>query len=214
MEKFIYIMKGMARYILYLILGNRRFRAFDSFPFNPNQPMPEWAPQIMAKCCEALEKNNIRYRLADGTILGLYRQGGFIVHDNDIDVDILDFQNIKLLQASMKRLGMRLGRKAVYEKQVQQLAYYSKENVIFDMIFWYSNGDKICNYSEKGYKRTQPKKYFIDLDNIKYGGRPYPMPSHIEEWLVFRYGEDWQIPKTCKDDWKKECFDLNKIRGI
>jgi hypothetical protein len=211
MDKLEYIAKGIVKYILFLMSVNKDFRAFHHFPFNPNDPMPDGAVKVMAVCCEALEQINATHRLTDGTILGLYRQGAFIPHDNDIDIDILDFKDMDLLQASMKRLGMKLGRKAVYKKQVHQLAYYSSNHIVFDMIFWYSEGEQIVNYSEEGYKRTQPKKYFTDLDSIKYGEKTYPMPSHIEEWLVLRYGEDWRTPKTYKDDWKKECYDLDKL---
>ena len=206
-----HIAKGIIKWVLYLIMKNQDFRAFHHFPFNFNSPIPDGASEVMSMCCSALEKLNVNYRLTDGTILGLYRQGAFIPHDNDIDVDILDFGAMDLLRTSMKNLGMKLGRKAVYKRQVHQLTYYSSNQVVFDMIFWYSIGNQIVNYSEEGYKRIQPKQYFTDLDSIKYDEKSYPMPSYIEEWLVLRYGEDWRTQKTYKDDWKKECFDLEKL---
>jgi len=211
MNKLLFFIKGIIKLLLFHLSINQDFRQYHHFSFNYNKPLPNNAVKTMISCCEVLENLGIKYRLTDGTILGLYRQGDFIPHDDDIDIDILDYKDVDLLQTSMKKLDMKLGRKVVYKKQVHQLAYYSKNLVVFDMIFWYSDGDQIVNYSEKGYKRTQPKKYFTDLDSITYFEKSYPMPSHIEEWLVFRYGENWRIPKTYKDDWKKECFDLERL---
>lgn len=211
MLKFRQAARFIINYVSYFVLRYKDFRVFHYFPFNANDRMPQGAHLTMSLCCRELEKLSLNYRLADGTILGLYRQGDFIIHDNDIDIDILDFENFDLLQARMKKIGMKLGRKVVYKKHVHQLAYYNKDHVVFDMIFWYSDKDQIINYSEEGYRRVQPKKYFLNLDIINYKGEKYPTPSRIEEWLVFRYGEEWRIPKIYKDDWKKECHDLEKL---
>lgn len=44
-----------------------------------------------------LSNAGICYRFTDGTALGLYREHGFIKHDNDIDLDILNIVDEKII---------------------------------------------------------------------------------------------------------------------
>jgi phosphorylcholine metabolism protein LicD len=207
-KKLIFVIKKVVKLLLFFLSRNEVFREYHHFPFDHNKPLPPEAAATMASCCEALDKLRIIYRLTDGTILGLYRQGGFIPHDNDIDIDVLDCDRVDQVHAVMNANAMKLGRKVVFKNRVHQLVYYNNGQIIFDMIFWYSEGDKIYNYSERGYERIQEKRFFENLSTFEYKNRKYPMPSDIEEWLEKRFGNDWRIPKTYKDDWKKECGDI------
>ena len=49
-----------------------------------------------------------------------------------------------------------------------------------------------------------PSHYFTDLTTIKFYGMEFRVPAKTEEYLAFRYGLNWQIPKkdwiTEKDD--------------
>jgi hypothetical protein len=209
----IFTTKGIIKWVLFYLTINKEFREYHHFPFNYNKPLPNNALTMMSLCCNILENMGITYRLTDGTILGLYRQGDFIPHDNDIDVDVLDCREINMICERMKSVGMKLGRKAVYKNQIQQLVFYNDEEAVFDMIFWYSNGEIIYNYSERGYVRSQEKRFFEKLSQIEFKRKKYPIPSHIEEWLTMRFGHDWKLPKKYKGDWKKECGDLKLIES-
>ena len=78
----------------------------------------------------------------------------------------------------------------------------------FDILFWYVENSQVVNYSERNFERKQDLKYFKNLNKHTFNEVDYPIPSHIEDWLVLRYGNDWNIPKTSKGDWKEECFDI------
>lgn len=43
-----------------------------------------------------------------------------------------------------------------------------------------------------------PISYFSDLSTITFYGMEFRVPAKTEEYLVYRYGEDWQIPRR---DW-------------
>lgn len=44
-----------------------------------------------------------------------------------------------------------------------------------------------------------PSTYFKNLSIIKFYGMQLKVPAKIEEYLIYKYGEDWQIPKTKKE---------------
>ncbi len=192
-------------------LLKRDFIEYHYFPFNSDKPMPKDGDKVMAKFCTLLEELNVKYRITDGTVLGLYREGKFISHDNDIDIDVLGIDKWKIIDRTFKKEGMTLGRKAIYKGKIQQLVYYTKSEIIFDILFWYEKRGKVFNYSERNFERSQNIKFFDNLGKIEFKNKNYPVPAPIEPWLELRYGLDWKIPKTFKGDWKEECFDLKKM---
>ena len=198
-------------------MAQKDFIEFHSFPFDANAKMPLGAEIIMQACCGVLNDLNINYRVSDGTILGLYRAGEFIAHDNDIDVEVLDVNDktIEDIDKVFQSNGMKLGRKVIYKGELQQLVYYTSSKVIFDIVVWHSSNeeDKIYNYSERDYERVQDAKYFQKkkLEHIEFKSNLYPMPTPVEDWLEMRYGKDWRIPKTYKGDWKDDCFDIKRM---
>ncbi len=204
-------LKYLIKRILFKLSFSKQFREFMAL-YVAKRALNETDVAKMNRCCKIVEKCDFNYRLTDGTALGLYREGGFIKHDDDIDIDILNAnkKHIKLLR---KELNMKVGREVLYNNQIQQIAFYDGEGFIFDVVFWYGNGDLIYNYCERGYERIQDTKFFKKekLEFIEFKGAKYPMPTPIEEWLEMRYGKDWKIPKTYKGDWKEECFDMKRL---
>lgn len=205
--------KERVRYAFALLTG-KDFVEYHAFPFDTMNRLPPGAEDLMEKCCRILDVLDVGFRLSDGTILGIYREGKFIAHDNDIDVEVLGDEKLKNVTDEFLRQGMTLGRKVLYKGAIQQLVFYSDDQIIFDIVVWHKHDDgKLYNYSERDYERVQDSRFFKlgVLDNIQFNGCSYPMPTPIEEWLEMRYGTDWKIPKTYKGDWKEECFDMSKI---
>ncbi len=203
---------AILRFGLSVVLGERGSSEYTYFPFDIRLPLPESAKLVMATLCRELEKLELNYRVTDGTVLGLYREGQFISHDNDIDIDVLDCDNVDKIFKLMSHHGMRLGRFVKFQNKTHQLAFYNEQKVIFDIIFWYSEGDKIVNHSEPGFIRKQARMYFENLPRLEWDGFSYPVPSNLDEWLAFRYGDDWREPKTFKGDWREECGDIEPFK--
>lgn len=40
-----------------------------------------------------------------------------------------------------------------------------------------------------------PKHFFERLNNIEFYGMGFNIPSDVEDYLAYRYGEDWRVPK-------------------
>ena len=189
------------------------FCAFHDFPFDEMQPFnPMKGEEAMFEVSELLKQHDVNYRITDGTVLGLYRNNMFIPHDNDIDIDVLGITDgDKILKLVCDELNYKVGRIVYFKKEVQQIAFFNSSNIVVDFIFWHNRKDKIVNFQEEGYMRCQDSKYFLNLDSLIYNDKKYPIPGFIKEWLIFRYGSDWNIPKTYKGDWKEESGDIKKL---
>ena len=48
-----------------------------------------------------------------------------------------------------------------------------------------------------------PKHYFEQLDTIEFYGMKFNIPSNIEDYLKYHYGEDWKTPKR-EWDWLRD----------
>ena len=208
MKRFVF---AWAKYGLMVCASLNRKTEFHYFPFDIHVPLHKRASSVMEQVCEALDKIGIKYRLTDGTLLGIYREGGFIAHDNDIDFDVMGDDAYDSLHSAMRSMHMSLGRKVVVGGMVQQATYYTYDNIIFDFLFWHLDGQSVVNHSEPGYVREQDYTYFQNLTTLAFNGRSYPVPEALEAFLVMRYGSDWKIPKTYKGDWKEDCYDLKKL---
>jgi hypothetical protein len=59
-----------------------------------------------------------------------------------------------------------------------------------------------------------PKHYFEKLDTIKFYGMNFYIPSDVEEYLKYHYGENWKIPNK-KWQWGKDgkakIYRLNRL---
>lgn len=204
------LIKKIVFYIKYYI--GIEFADFHYFPFNPlDVRLKDCDAVSMNVLCNLLDNSDIQYRLTDGIALGLYRNQAFIKHDNDIDFDVLEMDNYLQLKSLLKGLGFSIGRLVFWKGKVQQVVFYNENRLIVDFVIWKREGDYIYNYSEKGYERKQNIKYFSPLTRIQCYGHEFKIPGYIEEWLAFRYGNDWNIPKTYKGDWKEECGDIHQI---
>lgn len=208
-------LKKYIKKILFMLSYYKDFRGYHHFHV-PKRVLKNSDYALMESGCKCLEEiDGLIYRITDGTILGLYRDGEFIKHDDDVDIDILyyNINQVKLIKGKLKKLGYIIGREAYYKGKIQQIAFYLENGFIFDIIFWHKIENEIYNYSEEGYERIQNYKYFDieKLDYINFHNKSYPIPTPTEEWLEFRYGDDWKIPKTYKGDWKEECFDMSRL---
>jgi len=211
---FIFYLKRILKYLIFY-LDNSFFKEFNSLPKNAGKKLSSKANLILSEGCNIIKSQNLKFRLTDGTILGIYRDGGFIKHDNDMDIDVLVNKNLdeKKIEKIFNNRGFLTGRKVFYKNKIQQLAFFNIESMdIFDIIFWYVKEKLVYNYSEKNFERTQELKFFKNLPIIDFMNKKYPIPSLTKKWLKMRYGKDWNIPKKSKGDWKEECFDMKSIK--
>ncbi len=142
--------------------------------------------------------------LSAGTLLGLYRDNGFIPHDTDLDVGMLgDWDNpidpMDVVQPFTEEGFMHI-RRMSYDGRVMQLAFV-KRVTIFDIYFFYINKEEdiAINYNDNGVMR-KPQHFVSNLGSMIFLGDKYPTPWPIEDYLEYRY-RDWRTPTGGKRPW-------------
>lgn len=176
---------------------------YFNFPFNTTNPLPDNAVEVMQKGCELLDKLGIKYCLADGTLLGVIRDNKLISHDTDIDICILHPVNTKKIIKAFLKNGFKVGRHARALGKTQQLAFYSENNVIFDILFYTKINNTVYNFCEKDFYFQHHFHHYKDFIPYEFNNYTYYIPSDTDKWLETTYG-NWKTPRTSKPaDWRE-----------
>lgn len=150
--------------------------------------------KTLIKGVKVLEDSGVKWCLAFGSALGLYRDKEIIPEDTDIDVAVLvdDKTDIQDLIDRLSKEFFYL-RSVTRENEQHQSAFTDKSGFIFDVCFYYPYDGKWISYCDEGYWVDDFKK--IEKIETKYGKLPFP--GEIEKYLEDRYG-DWQIKQAKK----------------
>ncbi len=131
--------------------------------------------------------------VSDGSVLGLYRDGDLIASDTDIDFSIYAEPD----QERFALDGMTLCRTVDWLDRPIQTAFTDDETgVIVDIFYYYPDlipGRRVA-YCEGG--TISNPDLPIAMVGTKYGD--LPMPTPIEQYLIERFGDDWQTPQPGK----------------
>ena len=171
--------------------------------------------EVLAEVVRILKKYDVPGFAASGTLLGFVRDGGFIPHDDDLDIGVLP--NSKWTPARLLRhlLEEEKGfsfmfafsfRGALTEFKVE----YKK--VPIDFYFYHLDGDDYyctCYYyfpnvkypdaTANSVRRIHEHK--VDsLGSINVFGIEVPVPKEPEKTLESLYGKSWRIPNAGWDD--------------
>ena len=151
------------------------------------------AKENLALFYDTVLKYNLNYRIVFGTLLGIYRDGGLIKHDTDIDVAIPENQ-LAVLTPTIQELCDKGFTVIRYINDC--LVSISRGSVYIDIYIFVSLNDHYdCEKVGEG-KPCKLAKEDFDKDNyIEFMGRKFKTVSNIERHLVCYYGKDWQTPR-------------------
>ena len=157
--------KSLKRQIKWLIffLNLRKYRAFHDFPFDITQPLPiQNRSAVLKSVISDISKKIPNFRISDGTLLGLLRDGEIIKHDNDFDFD-LAFSPIseQVINSYALENNWKVGRKVFFKGRLQQLCFYDNQKFLYDFIFWYKGDRFYLNFSEPGCFRIMEKNIWM-----------------------------------------------------
>lgn len=156
------------------------------------------AQELLKDVVGILEKNQIPYCLAFGTLLGAVRDHEIMEHDTDIDIGI--FNNFWADEDLFQKVAMDFLDKniIIYNLAANHVMNLGREKIPVDL---YYHKKEIDTYSIRGagWKLQLPSHYFTPLNQIEFLGQKFYIPNHVEEYLAELYTETWKEKISHKD---------------
>lgn len=194
----------------------------------------EEARKDLEEIQQVFDKFGVRLFLTYGALLGIYRSGDFIPHDDDIDlciVDEIDYKTRKQIGHLLEDIGysrqdilfkvynrMELSEQG-YNGDAESGIIVCQKRIRTTLFFFKRekcpiHGEDYVCYPKMGSPKLiyTPAHFFDKPDTIKFKGKKYLTPSPIKDYLTFTYGKDWKkpikgkhAPKWYEDhDWDNE----------
>jgi len=167
-----------------------------------------------------LEDAGIKFFIEGGTLLGAYRNGQFIYHDNDIDIGCVNKEYVKVKEI----LDTKLPDKYTYEERTEVGGYSTNAFGVFPKggetivdaygqvwplnmldIYHYIYGEEEKSYrldhdragrDPKGNPKWIPEEVIFPLSTIMFEGLELPCPNKPKEFAEIEQGylgEDFEF---------------------
>jgi glycerol-3-phosphate cytidylyltransferase len=150
----------------------------------------------LKKLVNIIEQLNIKCWIDYGTLLGAYRKNKVINHDRDLDLSILFDKESFNSEIVCERLSQDYY--IMHHSVNSYICLYPKNNPNFTMvhidIYFWQIDDKLIKSSTWENIFT-PKHFYDELDSIILEGISFKCPRHLNQYLQFRYGSDFNIEK-------------------
>ncbi len=162
---------------------------------------------------QVFSERKLPYTLAFGTLLGAIREHGFISHDCDIDVFVWNEDYSPEIKGALENKGFTLEHAFLVDGgRLGREETYSKYDVSVDIFYVYPPIDEYqytCDFipysdevswahSQKKYGRVLARRIEIPVSKqsmqVSFGSLLLPVPDNYDEFLRFRYGDDYMIP--------------------
>lgn len=157
-----------------------------------------YGPNILKVVLEAGDALGMRLFLTYGTLLGHLRDKGFIPHDWDIDIGVLeaDLSKMKLLMRAVEQKGYPVARESRH-----RMAFRDPMNLIhLDIDYFFPQGDTFIHHVfnvgwAELYTYSYPARMLSDFVTVQFlGSIPALIPVDAEGFLAEVYG-DWRTPR-------------------
>ena len=155
---------------------------------------------FMKDTIEVCKKIGMSPFLAFGTLLGHHRDNGFIKHDHDMDIGLLekDFIKINNLKKGMKEKGYRVRHPSGYKYEIS-FSNPRFPGISLDFFIFYKHKNEMVYAHEDIVKKKLhfyafPLEIFEKFEKTKFLGKiDVLVPSQTERFLRLSYG-DWKTP--------------------
>lgn len=160
-----------------------------------------------------INQNKSKYFLDAGTLLGAVRDKKFIPWDHDIDLGIIYNNQLeidKLIKLLKKKYYVRalnfkddpdiwnLGKYRII-KVYKKKGLFNKEMMCLDIFIFYLSKIDVTNQEVYKYgvwdkNAFYPKSILNAFTTIKFYDKYYNIPKNPENFLKFKYGDNWHTP--------------------
>ncbi len=134
-----------------------------------------------------LDKYGIKFGLIYGTLLGAIRENNFIIHDEDIDLSMLEENKEDLLAVLQEIIdaGFKVLR---YDGKLLSIV---RDNEYIDFYFFKRTSSQYrkCDVGLKA-----KAKYLEKTKAHSFLGENFQIPIESENFLIEMYGKNWKTP--------------------
>jgi len=171
-------------------------------PYNLNS-----ARRLIVEINQVMNANNVIFFLRQGTCLGAVRDGDLLPWDDDIDVGSIyglhGFSEDKIepviLDMQKKNFLVRI----TIQNEFCKCITFFKESMRIDWACYRVINDSIIMYPAS----PLPIRLFQNLKEIVLLGQKFLVPNPSEDYLLFKYGENWRTPKRA-GEYEGEVLDI------
>lgn len=153
-----------------------------------------------------LYKLGLDFWLANGTLLGFYREGKFILSDKDVDLGLFDYDD--RIIGKFEECGFDVYKVFGNEKSGLEISLI-RNGYKLDLHFYKKKKDGYYQYVWKQGEKFSYKFPKFGLEKAKFYGMEFNIPDNTEKHLEAQYGnweeviEDWDYvdsPKNVKKE--------------
>lgn len=157
--------------------------------------------QTLLDMREMLHSYRIRFFLTEGTLLGAYRDNNFIKGDNDIDLGIFIHDYRSQVEKGnhffylYKKLGSHdYGLELTFQHRLTKIfvdlfLFYPDKNG-----YWLATYNNLCDTAK--HQTCRWHRGHFTLSSMSFLNHSFQVPHPTEEYLIYSYGEDWNIPHS------------------
>lgn len=163
--------------------------------------------EVLEELVDINLKHNIGIVPAYGTLLGFVRDGGFMKHDDDIDLAVLPGLSVtEVLEIFIGKYGYKYRHGLAYHGECTEFTLEHKSGLTIDFFMMVDSGADLlssvyfwkndANYTDVRQNNLKWVKhpYVTGLRNFNLNGVEVKIPANSEDWLYNEFGNGWKVP--------------------
>jgi hypothetical protein len=180
--------------------------------FDVSKRLPADALEVLVSVVQELRASGVETIVAEGTLLGLVRDGALIAHDTDLDLYVIGPSSAVMAVECLEAAGWTVGQHARIGSVSSHITLFNSKHVLLDLTFFEQIGSQLMSFKEHdGYLAIDwdimlPPAVMPNLNDLLVPNRP-------EAYLQEYYGSDWRVPKSKKTFWRDEFCGIF-VRGV
>lgn len=173
---------------------------------------------VLSVITQSLDRDEIPYWLDQGTLLGAYREGVIMEHDDDVDIAYIISDQDQILEILRRVLpdGFTANLHGAYRENINIQGPFAKNMPSGLDLYGYKDKGKFLQIEH--YSKPIPKEWVFPLSEGKLSNLTFHIPANTKDYLELTYGD---IRKSADYDFKTHLYtqgnninqDDNKSKG-